>query len=180
MDRLSPAETRYVLVTATGSGHSRGYSEDSMFARLHDLKGSRGPAAGPGRGRSSRVEALRHHRLIYQSAPKRPGQAEPFCMIFEIVPGARLVGRADPGAIVRVSLPVRPRTGRRFNYVSQTQANAEGEYGFSLPYSTESRSRDIETGPVYTVWTGRSSAKVPVPESAVLRGEKIEGPALSE
>jgi len=101
---VSPVDTRYVLVRSTGSGHSSGYSADSLFSRLYHLKGSRGRPPRRRGGHAPMVSSLGRHRLIYQSAPLNENDPKPFVMLFEIVEGAELMGHADPGAVVKVSL----------------------------------------------------------------------------
>ena len=102
----------------------------------------------------------------------------PFCMLFEIVAGADLVGRADPGAVIHVSLVVEPRLGSRFEYKARIRASAAGEYKLRLPYSNESISSDVRTGDHYILRVGEQSATVTIPESAVLDGTRVDGPAL--
>jgi len=175
---LSRMRTRYVLVRAVGSGHSRGYTHDSLFTRLYHLKGSSGQPVGPGGRRYPTVEALHRHRMVYRSEPFREGDAEPYCMLFEIVEGAELVGRADPGADVLVRLRVEPRIGGRFEYAVATRADASGRYVVRLPYSNEATTLDVRTGAQYTVRAGRRSRTVSISESDVLEGLRVDGPDL--
>ena len=102
----------------------------------------------------------------------------PFCMLFEIVAGAELVGRADPGAVIHVSLVVEPQLGSRFEYSARIRANAAGEYKLRLPYSNESFSSNVRTADHYSLRVGERSATVIIPESAVLEGTRVDGPAL--
>jgi asparagine N-glycosylation enzyme membrane subunit Stt3 len=178
LEILSPMDTRYVLVRSTGSGQSRSYSLDSQFTRLFRLKGSLGrPTERAGR-HDSVVDALQRHRLVYQSASLREGGRIPFCMLFEIVAGAELVGRADPSAVIIISLSVEPRLGSRFEYRARIRANAAGEYRLRLPYSNESFSTNVRTADHYTLRVGERSAVVMIPESAVLDGTRVDGPTL--
>ena len=180
LDFLAPMATRYVLVRSTGSGHSHGYDPDSLYRRLYRLKGSRGRSLGP-RGRPIPVvAALGRHRLIYQSTPLRKSDPNPFCMLFEIVDGATLVGHADPGASVRVSLMISPRRGKRFTYSAKAVADAAGEYRIRLPYSNEPFSPDVQAGDHYTVRVGKESAAVIVSESDVLNGLEVAGPPFAQ
>jgi asparagine N-glycosylation enzyme membrane subunit Stt3 len=178
LELVAPVATRYVLVRATGSGHSHGYSPDSQFSRLYQLKGSRGQPPGvPGRY-SSAVDSLERHRLIYQSAPLNEGDPNPYCMLFEIIEGAKLVGHAEPGSVVRVNLGINPRSGSRFTYSDRVEADADGGYTLRLPYPNESFSPDVESGDHYTVRTGNESARVVVSEAAVLEGSEVAGPSF--
>lgn len=173
---ISPMRTRFVLVRATGSGHSRGYTHDSQFTRLYHLKGSSGNPIGPGGRRYPAVEALHRHRLVYRSPPLRAGGKEPYCMLFEVVEGAELVGRANPGADVRLSLGVEPRAGGRFDYVVSTRANAAGVYTARLPYSNASATPDVRIASHYKIRSGQQSRTVSIPEAAVLEGLRVDGP----
>jgi asparagine N-glycosylation enzyme membrane subunit Stt3 len=178
LDFVSPLGTRYVLVRSTGSGHSHGYAPDSLFSRLYLHKGSgRRPRTRGGQFIPA-IQPLRRHRLIYQSAPLEAGDPEPYCMLFEVVAGAELVGRASPGAVVRVSLTIEPRLGHRFVYSAETLADPAGEYSFRLPYSNEQSSPDVRTGDRYRLRAGDDSVALIVPESAVLDGARIEAPPL--
>jgi asparagine N-glycosylation enzyme membrane subunit Stt3 len=178
LDIVSPLETRYVLVRSTGSGHSHGYARDSLFSRLYRHKGT---SRKPTRRRGQPIPAsasLRRHRLIYQSAPLEAGDAKPYCMLFEVVAGAELVGRAKPGAVVRVNLTIEPRLGRRFVYSAEVRADSEGGYALRLPYSNEQSSPDVRTGDRYTIRADEDSVTLVVPESAVLEGTRVQAPAL--
>jgi asparagine N-glycosylation enzyme membrane subunit Stt3 len=178
LEFVSPMRTRYVLVRSTGSGHSHGYAADSQFIRLYQLKGSRGYPPGRRAQGSSVVDSLRRHRLIYQSAPRHRDDPKPYCMLFEIVAGAELVGRADPGAVVTVSLVIQPRSGRKFTYSGQVLANAAGEYAMRLPYSNEPFGPDVRSDDHYTIRAGGRSVTLIVPESAVQDGTRVVAPSL--
>ena len=175
---VSPMATRYVLVRSTGSGHSRGYSPDSLFSRLYQLRGSRGQPPGLEGHYSSAVASLGRHRLIYQSAALHEGDPRPYCLLFEIVEGAMLVGHAAPGANVRVSLAIKPRLGSRFTYSARVLADSDGQYTIRLPYPNEPFSPNVQTGDHYLVQVGRQSVVVVVSESAVRDGSRIAAPAF--
>jgi hypothetical protein len=99
-------------------------------------------------------------------------------MLFEIVEGAELVGHADPGAVVRIELGIKPQTGRRFTYSDRVVANSDGEYRIRLPYPNEPFSSDVESGDHYTVRIGKRSVAVVVSESEVSEGSQIDTPAF--
>ena len=124
------------------------------------------------------VDSLRRHRLIYQSAPRHRDDPNSYCMLFEIVVGAELVGRADPGAVVTVSLAIQPRSGRKFTYSDRVLANAAGEYAMRLPYSNEPFSPDVRAGEHYSIRAGGRSVTLVVPESAVHNGTRVVAPSL--
>lgn len=180
LDIAAPMATRYVLVRSTGSGHGHGYAPDSLFTRLYELKGSRArPAASAGTYKSP-IDALQRHRLIYQSEPMRVGDRHPYCMVFEIVAGAELVGRTLPGDRVTVRLEIRTKRGDVFDYVSQTRADEAGWYAMRLPYATGEEGPEVRTADHYRVSTSEGGAVVRVTESAVLGGERVEARVLGE
>jgi hypothetical protein len=99
-------------------------------------------------------------------------------MLFEIVAGAKLVGHAEPGAVVRIGLGIKPRVGRRFTYSDRVVADSDGEYMIRLPYPNEPFSPDIESGDHYTLRIGEQSIEVVVSESAVVDGSQIDAPVF--
>ena len=179
LDIVSPLETRYVLVRSTGSGHARGYASDSLFSRLYWLRGRSGQVS-PRMGQPSpRVTALQRHRLIYQSAPLHAGDRKPYCMLFEIVAGAELVGHAAPDAVVRVSLAIEPRIGRRLTYSAGVVADSTGAYSIRLPYANDASSSEMRIGDHYSVLADGQAVEVVIPETAVLAGSRVEAPDLA-
>jgi asparagine N-glycosylation enzyme membrane subunit Stt3 len=171
---------RYVLVRATGSGHTRGYARDSLFTRLFRPRG----AVGRSRDGSRRIRApsLQRHRLIYESPPYREGAkaSQPYCKLYEVVAGARLVGLADPGAVVRARLDLETRHGGPFHYTATSRADSTGRYVFRVPYSNESFSPDVRGEANYTIRSGGKFAAAVVPESAVRDGREVEGPSFQQ
>jgi len=101
-------------------------------------------------------------------------------MLFEVVEGARLTGRADPGAVVKVSLGLKPRLGQRFTYSARAEANEIGEYTIRLPYPNEPFSPDVESADHYSVRVGKQSATVVVSEAAVSEGLEVAGPTFRQ
>jgi dolichyl-diphosphooligosaccharide--protein glycosyltransferase len=170
LEVVAPLATRYVLVRSTGSGQSAGYARDSLFQRLYRRRGTA--------GRRPPVEPLHHHRLVYQSEPLGPGETEPYCLIFEIVPGAEIVGRAEPGATVTARLSIEPRRGPGFVYEARAVADAAGTWSVRVPYSSEPSSGEVRTGAHYGIRSGGHDVTLDVPEAAVLRGLRIEAPPL--
>ncbi len=182
LELVSPLRTRYVLVRPVGSGHSQGYAPDSLFSRLHSGRGAGRAATKRDGAVHESIPPLEHHRLIYQSRPMTPGAKRPFATLFEIVPGALVVGRSTPGATVSARLSIRPAWGPRFQYVRTTRADAKGHYTLRLPYSNESLSENVAIASRYELAsrsegaTEEERAPLVVPEAAVLGGETIEGP----
>jgi dolichyl-diphosphooligosaccharide--protein glycosyltransferase len=119
---------------------------------------------GLGRLPSERVDALEHYRLVHAtdaqgSAPSarqasvaqqlfetpravlgeslQSAVADDYVKTFERVPGATLEGAgADPGAEVRAAVQLEKPTGETFIYKQYAEADANGEFSFTLPYAT--------------------------------------------
>ncbi len=180
LEIVDPMAVRYVLVRQSGSGHRWSYPPASLFMRLHRMDGSRGRMpAGPGR-RPVSVAALGRHRLVYESEPARTDPGQPYCRIYEIVAGAEVVGRAETGAFVTLSVDVETSRGRAFEWEGLVQAGPDGTYRVRVPYPNEPFSPEIRTGGSYTVRSGERSRPLVVPGSAVESGARVEGPDLTD
>lgn len=175
---LLPMRTRYILVRSTGSGHSTGYSYESLFTRLYRLRGNRGVVSKAAVQDTTIDQPLSRHRLIYQSPPFDESDSQPYITLFEVVAGAELVGRAAPDMTLRLSLEITPRHGAGFLYNASVLADGDGIYRFRLPYANESLSPNVRVGRHYTLRAGTQRAKVVVPESAILSGGRIVGPSF--
>jgi dolichyl-phosphooligosaccharide-protein glycotransferase len=171
---LESLRVRYVLVGPTGSGHGHGYARDSLFARLRRRDG--GPVEGGG---ASQLQAssLTRHRLVYESEPIQPGSGPPQWKLFEVVAGARVAGRAEPGAPVEATLPLETGRGRRFGFVVRRQADAEGRYELTVPYASGARD-EVISAPRYRLKSGALVAELAVTEDQVQRGDTVPGPDL--
>jgi asparagine N-glycosylation enzyme membrane subunit Stt3 len=179
---LSDLQVRYVVVRGTGSGHGEGYAPESLFARLHWLKGSSGSLGAGPPGAVIRVAALARHRLLFDAAARdaRAGESRPAYKLYEIVPGARVAGNAAPGALVTLRLPVHAGSAGGFVYATETTADASGRYALTLPYANEGAVTDLHPAARYELRCGETSATLSIDESAVREGRRIEGPELSE
>jgi dolichyl-diphosphooligosaccharide--protein glycosyltransferase len=159
---LDALRVRYVLVRTLGDVPAQRLVGDAMRKRLS-------VDDSPG---------LEHHRLVYESGLAgehlEAGRSE--FRIFERVEGARLVGRAPPGARVTASLVYQSNRGRRGRQRSATQADAAGRYEFRLPHSSRGGGPGIRSEGAYLVQSGGSTASVVVEESAVRSGAFVTGP----
>ncbi len=170
---------RYALATREGSGQTFGPSPHSVGQRLWRRLGNGAPeAAGAG------SPALAHHRLIWVRNPSGGREsAEPAAdrvALFEIVPGARVVGAASRGAKVSVELELRAGPGRVW-YRARTEASPEGRYELRLPYPTDAAvSREVEAVGPYRVRVDDRSAELEVREADVRAGATLSGPNLQE
>jgi asparagine N-glycosylation enzyme membrane subunit Stt3 len=180
LEFLAPLRTRYVLVRSTGSGHGGEYGASSMFHRLYLLRGSRDRVSRPGSSSFVVVPSLKRHRLVYESPPADPAERprNSFVKIFEVVAGTRVVGDAQPGAVVMVKLGVESRHGEPFEYRSLTRADETGRYTLRLPYPNERFSPDVKVDERYVIASERRTGELAVSEEAVQRGLSLEGPAL--
>lgn len=66
----------------------------------------------------------------------RPVHARPQLELFRRVEGARIVGRAAPGALVALRLELLSNRGRPFRYEDFQRADDAGRFSFRLPYAT--------------------------------------------
>jgi dolichyl-diphosphooligosaccharide--protein glycosyltransferase len=111
--------------------HPRETFDSLMFSRLYLHDGSR----------TMLSEALARFRLVWESARqiRRPYYRSPVSAvkIFEFVRGARLSGRAPPGRIVRLRMPLISNRNRPFLYEAALRCGPSGHYRFVVPYPTE-------------------------------------------
>jgi asparagine N-glycosylation enzyme membrane subunit Stt3 len=173
---------RYVVVRGTGSGHSRGYAANSLFARLHKLQGAEG-TFGAIRGRPAvRVPALAHHRLIFDAdtAWGPTSGRRPKYKIFEIVPGASITGRARPGAEVRGELSIAMGRSGRMLFTSRVRAGADGRYEIVVPYANDVPGVEIRPDRVYQLRSDGREVAVAVMDTEVRRGARVEAPPLAD
>jgi hypothetical protein len=94
------------------------------------------------------------------------------------VPGARVVGRAAPGAVVTARLAVRAGAAGRFFWSAEATADAEGRYALTLPYANRGAATDVRPAPSYELRSGDARAPLAVDEAAVRDGATLPGPDL--
>jgi asparagine N-glycosylation enzyme membrane subunit Stt3 len=172
---------RYVLVRASGSGHSAGYGARSQFARLYELRGAEGVFGGAPGAREQRIRALAHHRLIFdaEAVAGLSAGSRPSYKIFEIVPGARIAGRALPGAEVRAELRIALGRRGRIAFSITALADADGRYELVVPYANDPTDREIRPARAYRLRSGGREASLAVSDAEVLGGAQIEAPPLA-
>jgi dolichyl-diphosphooligosaccharide--protein glycosyltransferase len=178
---LAPARVRYVLARSTGSGHAIfGYTPTSMTSRLFAARGSRGQIDGIDGIPPTQVQALERHRLVFESSALATtgsqGVSATFVKLFEIVPGAEILGRAPAGVLVRFRLKLQSRNGGGFVYEAASVADDAGRYRVRLPYSNETFSPDIRMAPSWHAIVGDETIPFRVSEAAVEQRLEIEGP----
>jgi asparagine N-glycosylation enzyme membrane subunit Stt3 len=167
---------RYVVASA-------GAAQGSLLDRLYQDDGLR----------SDPLPALQRFRLVTETSSiggaleARPARGAglghvvprtPY-KLFEVVPGAQLEVSAPPASAVEVSVPVQTPTGRAFVYRLATRTPETGVATFRVPYANTPNGRSIgpfgvRVGPRWQVTIdGRPAGASFVPESAVLRGERV-------
>lgn len=150
---------------------------DSMFARLYFFDGEAGDSSvtkSDGRARPVAVEvpAVGRHRLVYETPPKPwAGTGRPAFKLYEHVAGARLAGRAAPGAPVEVRLPVETPAGRRFVFSARARAGDDGRFALRLPYATGSAGA-VRTGAL-EVRAGGRVGTARVTDADVREGRRV-------
>ncbi len=171
---------RYVVVPHYSEFLATAPGTRSIYRALYDHDGAgwtEEAAEFATTGESLEVPALAHHRLVYQHVRTAQGAAErPPYKVFEVVDGARVVGRTTPAATIRAELDVRPSGGRAFEYVATAVADSTGRYEFVLPYASGIERAAVRTGETYRLACGESSLPLPVGEAAVRQGRTLRGP----
>jgi hypothetical protein len=100
----------------------------------------------------------------------------PVLWTYELVEGARLSGRAEPGAMVVGEIELNER-GRLHRYRAWTTAGPDGAWRMTVALPSGWSTHTIRTGPAWHVTQGATQAvDVVVPEEAVRRGLDVAVP----
>ncbi|MEW6284143.1 MAG: hypothetical protein AB1758_36350, partial [Candidatus Eremiobacterota bacterium] len=104
------------------------------------------------------------------------GLLVPAVSVYQVVPGARVRGRARPGQEVTARLVLRSgRTGRQWSFHRTAVAGPNGRYELVLPYPTvPDDGSDIQAAGPYSV----PGLLLPVSREQVQRGDVIELPEV--
>jgi asparagine N-glycosylation enzyme membrane subunit Stt3 len=174
IDILNELGTRYVVADHLGSGQPP-YPIRSMTRRMVDLYGTGSEIASGQFGGTSWIPALTRHRLI-MAAPNGAGGA----WVYEIVPGALVIGRSTPGSRVTAEIELgSPSAGEQRTWTTRRQANARGEYVLRLPYSTlDARLSPERTRTPYRIRNHNGMVLLDVPEAAVREGKTVLAPTI--
>jgi dolichyl-phosphooligosaccharide-protein glycotransferase len=146
-------------IVSTMDGSEKYY--DTMYSRLYNNEGMGGK-----NNLGNVTDGLGRYRYIYANGGVDPVK------VFEYVSGARITGKADPSAIVELSLNITAPDGER-TYVESTTADQHGSYIFTVPYPTSDSSMPVKTGSAYTIASGPASVRVQVPSDAITTGATI-------
>jgi hypothetical protein len=109
----------------------------------------------------------------YFPSLRMPEETIPY-KLFEVVPGAVLEARGDPGTELRAEVEVVSNLGRHFVVSASTHADAAGVARLRTPYATGLMSKlpTRATGP-YRVRFGAAGAEVHVSEADVAGGRVV-------
>ena len=116
------------------------------------------------------AEGPRDGRPLRSSFPFGP-PARPIIpyKLYELVAGAVLEARAEPGTPLEAELRIQTPIGRRFVYRAATRAGADGVARLRVPYATETAQPTRSLGP-YRLRLGDAIVRVTVREADVRSG----------
>ncbi|NQZ97663.1 MAG: hypothetical protein HRU01_14225 [Myxococcales bacterium] len=122
---------------------------------------------------------LIRHRLLFESlaVPNRPDAVGAF-KVFEVVAGARIRGRARPGARVIARLGLRTNRGRSLVYENGASADGAGRWEIPVPYANRGQPGSTAVGDSYSILCEGEQRRVIVTEAAVQQGLAVVGPRL--
>jgi hypothetical protein len=100
----------------------------------------------------------------------------PVVWTYELVAGATLSGRADPGTVILGELELTER-GREHRYRAWTTAGPQGSWRMRVAVPSGWSTHTIRTGAAWRITRGAAATvEVVVPETAVRRGQEIAVP----
>ena len=122
---------------------------------------------------------LIRHRLLFESlaVPNRPDAVGAF-KVFEVVAGARIRGRARPGARGTARLGLRTNRGRSLVYENGASADGAGRWEIPVPYANRGQPGSTAVGDSYSILCEGEQRRVIVTEAAVQQGLAVVGPRL--
>ncbi len=149
-----------------------------VVASVPTVVGGRTPPNPPIHRRLARYDGrgLAGYRLVYEGSPPER-QATPY-KVFERVPGARITGRAAPGAAVVAEIALRTERGRPLTWSGVAVADAKGTWVLRVPYASRGEGAFVLAEGAYRLEAGSCSGRVQVDESAVREASVVRGPDL--
>ncbi|HIL36284.1 MAG TPA: hypothetical protein EYG26_02265 [Planctomycetes bacterium] len=97
----------------------------------------------------------------------------PGARIYEVVPGAILVARVDPGEVLQVALPLSLSDGQRLMHRARATAGADGEARIRLPYPSDGQVvGDVMGGELRWSCAGHSGVYT-VSEDDIRKGRRV-------
>jgi hypothetical protein len=168
---------RYVVTQAQGVVAR---SPGELFEQLHARDG----AAAAGRPALERFRLVTElpfedSRRAFTWPPRRRSKPPMLFKLFELVEGAVLEVRGEPGELLVAEVPIGTPSGRRFLHRAVSAADSSGTARVRVPYSTDASPHAGATGP-YAVRFGGASWQVRVPDAAVREGRVIGVPPVPE
>jgi dolichyl-diphosphooligosaccharide--protein glycosyltransferase len=175
---LKRLRVRYVIAQQQPDYLRMEPTRESVAHAMYVLDGSEF-TPGPDAPNAKPIDALRRHRLVYESPRLAfyPTAPIPF-KIFEYVEGARLTGRAAPGETIHIAVQLHTSTLRDLVYEKTVISNEKGRYGARLPYANRGHSSAVRADSNYTISCRSQSAELVVDELAVREGRIVEGPDI--
>ena len=122
--------------------------------------------------------AIDYLRLVYESAATMKYSAKesfPKFAFYEVVPGAKLVGRAESGSVISAVLVLQTNRNRRFEYVNLTKAGEEGAWSMKFPYANKDVDKTTQVMPVGRVelTINRTQTSIDITNSDVIEGRVL-------
>jgi dolichyl-diphosphooligosaccharide--protein glycosyltransferase len=179
LPELDARQVRYVVVhRAQEEALSEGPKPRALFHSLYTHDGSRFVVGDPEDGE---VPALTRHRLVFESRGlprENASDSPPIFKVYEVVPGALVVGRAAPGTDIWITLGLRTNQQRRFFFEAGTRADARGRYELRLPYATREGPWSTRTDPAYTLTCDTQTSFLALSEQDIRQGRLVAGPTM--
>jgi asparagine N-glycosylation enzyme membrane subunit Stt3 len=175
VERLERLRTRYVVADRMGAGHPP-YPIGSMAQRLVESAGSGSESPGGPDVPRHWLGALTRHRLLF-AWPNGQGGA----WLYEVVPGATIMGASTPGTLVTVEVALRTPSGHPRRWTTRRRVDESGTFRIRVPYATVGmpESGFMPRGP-YLLRTRDGSVELDVSEVAVQTGATIEAPRVDQ
>jgi asparagine N-glycosylation enzyme membrane subunit Stt3 len=114
----------------------------------------------------------KEHGFVYDAS------IQPAIKIFEVVDGATLTGRTEPGTEVVASAEIHTPSGRRFPYQVKAEAGSDGRFELVVPYPSGVAAGARALAP-YRLQLAGKPGEIPVAVSAeqVRKGARIDAMA---
>ncbi len=142
----------------------------TMYYRLYIQDGSAYSVQGHS------AKAMGHFRLVYESPNGFVDQFKglvSFYKIFELVPGAVIKGKSEPGTAVRLKILLKSPSQRVVSYEDSTTADTAGEFAFEVPYATGEKSGELVPLGPYAIQTGGRTSYIRVGSSDIREGRTV-------
>lgn len=171
MALLARGKTRFVVSPVATP--SEPIERPDVRIRLATLAGSGAMPTGGVRPPAAWIPAMNRLRIVRE---ERRGRRR--VRLFEVVPGADLVGRIEPDGVVEASLELVSNLGDVVVWRDRATADARGAFRLRVPYATTADpTSDFAARDGYSLRTRRGVTKVSVSADAVRTGGVVQTPA---